>query len=219
MYKALFLATAAAAIGLAVLPMSVATAAPAATHGVLTTSKVGGPNVRVGDVLVASLAKGTNATFFTPGTKNGITCRTSSFTVKVVKNPNAPGTAIESLTKQTFGKCTSAGFSEVLGVNSVTVLKTPYKTTVSDSKGNPATVFKASTKLNLKGTVGNIICVYGAAKVSGSASNTGQVLTFTNQSFTKVSGPSVCPRSGGLTAKFGPVVDTSVKSKPHVYIN
>ncbi len=219
MRKILHLTAAAATIAAVLWPMTVAAAAPAVTHDVLTINKVGGPNVKVGAVLTASLSKGATATFFTPHTRNGVTCRRSTFFVTVKKNPPRPGTAIESLTKQTFAKCTVAGITEVLGVNSVTIQKSPYKTTISDSTGNPTAVFKVSTKLSLRTTLGSIFCTYGTAAVKGKASNSGQLLTFTNQVFTKSTGPAVCPRKGNFSATFGPVIDTSVRSHPHVFVN
>jgi hypothetical protein len=220
MHKVLPITAAAAAIALSFLPMTVATAAPAATPSVLTTGKLGGPSVKVGAKLTASLTKGAKATFFEHGSTNGITCRSSTFIVKVVKNPRKPGTAIETQTNQTFGKCTSAGISEVAGVNSVTILNTP-KTTISDSKGFPVTVFNVSTKLSLRSVISPrpIICTYTAGKVKGNASNAKQVLTFKNQVFKKKTGPQVCPPSGDFSASFGPVIDTSVKGRPHVFVN
>jgi hypothetical protein len=222
MHKAFLLTTAAAAIGLALLPMSVATAAPAATHDVLTYGKVGGTNVPVGSILTAGIAKGAKVTFLEGAKSNmGIVCKSSTLTVKVVKNPAKPGTATESETKQTFAKCSAQNLEgqEVLGVNSVTILKAPYKATISDSKGDPTVVYNVKTLLNLKGTIGNIKCEYGASKVKGSASDSGQELKVTNQVFTKSSGPSTCPHSGDLSGAFGPVVDTSIKSHPHIFLN
>jgi hypothetical protein len=222
MRKVLPITVAAAAIALALLPMTLASAAPAARHAVLTTGKVGGTNVKVGATLVSGLAKGTKATFFEGAkSKSGIVCKSSTLTVKVVKNPFRPGTAIESETKQTFSKCSTQNLTgqEVTGVNSVTVTKTPYKATISDSRGNPTAVYKVSTLLNLKTDLGGIKCAYSDSKVSGSASDSGQVLTVKNQVFKKVSGPTPCPHSGDLSASFGPVIDTSVKGHPHVFLN
>jgi hypothetical protein len=112
-----------------------------------------------------------------------------------------------------------AGISELLGVNSVTIQKSPYKTTISDSTGDPTAVFKVSTKLSLQATIGTIFCTYGTTAVKGKASNSGQVLIFTNQPFTKSTGPSVCPSKGNFSASFGPVIDTSISSHPHVFVN
>ena len=207
--------TAAAATALlAALPAT----ASAATHHVLTTKKVGGPNVAVGATLKASLKKGTKATFYSPGTTTGVTCGKSSLTSKVTKNPAAPGTATESLTAQTFSSCTT-NITGANSVKSVKVLNLPYATTVSDASGNPVTVSKPSTRLSLNTVIGVVTCTYSAATIHGKASNTGNLITFKNQLFTLSSGSSACPASGDFSAKFGPVKDTSVSGSPAVFVN
>lgn len=206
--------TAAAAAMLAAFPM----AAAAATPHVLTTTKVGGPNVAVGATLKASLKSGTKATFYEPGTTTGVSCSKSSFTSKVTKNPAAPGTATESLTAQTLSSCTT-NITGATSVKSVKVLKLPYATTVSDAAGNPVTVSKPSTKLTLNTVIGVVSCTYGAASIKGKASNAGNLITFKNQAFTLSSGSSACPASGDFSAMFGPVKDTSASGSPAVFVN
>ena len=113
MRRYLYLAGAAATTLIIVLS---AGPAWARTVDVLTTGKVGGTNVAVGDILKASLASGTSSTFFKSATSTtGVKCSKSSFSAKVTANPAKPGTAKESLTSQTFSSCTS-NVSGVTGV-------------------------------------------------------------------------------------------------------
>jgi hypothetical protein len=213
--RKLLLPAAAAAITLAVLPMM---AASAATHSVLTISKVGGPNVKVGAILKASLA-GTNKAVFSTGTGKNVTCKKVTFTDKVTKNPAKPGTAMEKLTNQTFARCTEAGISGATGVKSVKLNKLPYTTTIKDSKGDPVTVFGTNTTITLNTSLGPLSCTYKAKTTTGHASNATQTISFSGQKFSLLSGPGECPKSGTFSAKFGPVRDTSVKGSPHVFVN
>jgi len=215
MRKVFVPAAAAAAMLLAVLPMTAASAAP--KSDVLTITKVGGANVKVGAVLTASLKKGTTANFFKPHTTTGVKCKSVSFTDKVTSNPTHPGTAKELLTKQTFNKC-SSNVGGVKSVKSVTLNKLPYKTTISDSKGNPVTVYATSTTIKLNSILGTLTCIYTAKTTKGVASNTGQTITFTNQLFTLKSGSSGCFPKGSFSATFGPVKDSSAGNAA-VYIN
>jgi len=222
MRRYLYFAGAAAAALLIVLP---AGPAWARTAHVLTTGKVGGTNVAVGDILKASLASGTTSTFFKSTTSTtGVKCSKSSFSAKVTANPVKPGTAKESLTSQTFSSCTS-NVSGVTGVQSVKVGNLPYNATISDASGDPVKVSETSSTKPLKTTivlntvVGSITCVYTAKSVSGAASNTGNTVSFTNQKFTKSSGPSSCFSSGFFTAKYGPVTDSSMTGSPKVFVN
>jgi hypothetical protein len=219
MRKFMLVGAAAAMALLASLSMSTtALASPAATHDVLTSGKAGGANVATGAILKASLASKTTA-LFNAGKSGKITCKTSSVTDKVTKNPAKPGTADLSLTAQSFSKCSAADNPNFTGVKSVTVNKLPYTTTISDSKGDPVSVSKTQVTLDLDTTVGVVTCVYKASSTHGSASNKTQTITFSNQEFKKSSGPEVCPSSGKFSATYGPVLDTSVKGDPHVFVN
>jgi len=211
------LAVTAAWLGLlATIPAVAASAATAAGHSVLTTGSATGPAVKRGAILKAGL-KGT-ATFFAPGTKNGVTCRSSSFTDRVTKNPPAGRVATEALTGQTFGHCSVSGVSGAKNVQNVAVIGLPYRTTVNGST-KQIVLFKAKTKVTLGTILGSLTCTYSAAEVKGTASNVGQVNKFAGQVFTLSSGSGACPRKGSFTATFGPVTDLSVKSHPHVYVN
>jgi hypothetical protein len=196
--------------------------ASAVTTDVLTTGKVGGTNVKVGAILKANLASGTKVTFAT--SLGNLTCSTSSFTAKVTVNPAKPGTAKESLTAQSFSKCTSTIGG--VTVTSVKVSNLPYNATVSDATGFPVKVSGTSSSKPLKTTVvlsvsgTPLTCVFTASSVSGHASNTGNTVAFTKQKFTKGAGSgSLCPASGTLTAKYGPVTDSSVSGSPKVFVN
>jgi len=214
------------AAGTALLGVVPLTAAAASTHSqaqrrsaVLTINRVGGKAVKVGAVLKAGLKRGTTVTFFSPGTTNGVTCKSASFANKVTRNPLTPGLALEKLTAQKFSNCSVHGVAGARGVKSIKVVGLPYKTTVSGRAGHPIVVFRARTRLVLNTILGTVTCGYGKAQVHGTASNKGQVNIFKNQTFTKVSGPVACPRSGNFSATFGPVKDTSVTGSPHVFVN
>ncbi len=222
MRKQFILATALGTAAVGVLPL---TAAAAATHSqahraaaVLTTGKAGGTAVKRGATLQAGLQKGSAVTFLTPGTKNGVTCKTASFKDKVTKNPPSPGFARELLISQHFGKCGVHGVGGATGVKGIVVKGLPYKTTIG-GKSHGIALFKARTLLTLKTVIGTVTCSYGAATVKGTASNVGQVNKFTDQTFTLLSGSSACPKKGNFSATFGPVKDTSVKNSPHIFVN
>ncbi|MFD5400156.1 Tat pathway signal sequence domain protein [Streptomyces griseorubiginosus] len=199
----------AAAAALA-LPVAVAASAPAAADdvAVLTTGAVGGPSVAEGSTITASLASGTSATLYSTATgTSGITCGTSTFTATVGSNPTAPGTAVESLTGQTFGNCTSNVIG-VLGVTSITVNNLAYTTDVSSDGTVSVTPTSGpiQTTVVLRTLLGSVSCVYqAAAGLSGTADNSDNSIKFSNQQFTRTSGSSLCPANGFWTAKYSPV--------------
>jgi hypothetical protein len=224
MRRSILALTAAAAALLPLSVLSTASAAPAKTHDVLTTGKVGGANVKVKDVLQASLASKQKVVIVDGSTT--LTCKTSTFTVKVTKNPKAKGTATESLTSQTFGKCTASGpFAGNITKITASLTKLPYTTTVSDKKGL-VTVSKISSKVVVvTNVVGTLTCLYSAKTITGSASNKHQTISFSKQELKLGSGSSsFCSTLSStvkISATYGPVVDTSVKgkTKPHVFVN
>ncbi|MET9080487.1 Tat pathway signal sequence domain protein [Streptomyces sp. NPDC004237] len=194
-----------------VVALSVAATVPASADGaVLTTGSAGGTAVAVGDTLTASLASGTTATLYSSSTStSGITCAASTFTATVTDNPAASGTATESATAQTFGSCTS-NVTGVTGVSSITVDNLPYTTAVSSSGSvavTPPSGSTIQTTVKLTTLLGSITCVYQAASLSGTSSNTDNSLAFSNQAFTKSSGSILCPSAGYFTAKYAPVSD------------
>jgi hypothetical protein len=198
------------------------TCEPSTGHGdVLTVGKAGGTAVKTGAVLKASLAKGTSATFTT--SLFTLTCKSSSFSAKVTKNPRAKGTAAESQTAQSISKCTVslAGVT----VKSIKVNNLPYNVTVSDSKGDPVTVAgtskskPASTTVTVSFDGSSFSCSYTIKEAKGTASNKGNTITFSKQSFTKTAGSSLCPSTASFSAAFGPVTDSSVLGSPAVFIN
>lgn len=201
--------------------LSVSAIAPASADDtpVLTA---GGAAVATVDVLTASLASGTAATLYSSATgTSGVSCAASTFTASVTDNPTAPGTATESLSAHTFGSCTSNVLG-VLGVTSVTVNNLPYTTTVAS--GGTVTVTPAAgstiqTTVVLRTLLGSINCVYQAPSLTGTASNTDNSITFTNQAFAKSSGSSLCFSSGYFTAKYAPVSDTTQSGSPAVTVN
>lgn len=219
MRKSLSLAAvAAASSAILLLP---ATSAFAAGH-VLTINKTGGTAVAVGAVLKSGLATGKVATF-SLGTEK-LTCKVATFAATVKTNPAKPGAATESLTAQTFSKCTTNQTG--ITVNSIKANNLPYKVSVSDASGLPVTVKGSSSTKPIKLTVvasgGGITvkCTYTAKTLKGTSSNTGSTVTFSKQKFTLASGQNVlCPSGANFAAIFGPVKDTSVTGSPKVFVN
>ncbi|WP_328552845.1 MULTISPECIES: Tat pathway signal sequence domain protein [unclassified Streptomyces] len=208
----------------AALSASAAVPASADDVPVLTTGSTAGTPVAVGDVLVASLASGTNATLYSSATgTSGVSCSASTFTASAVDNPAAPGTATESVTGQTFDSSScSSNVVGVLGVTSITVDNLPYTTAVGSDGSvtvTPAAGSTIQTTVKLRSLLGTLTCVYRAASLTGTASNADTGITFTNQQFTKFSGSSLCFSSGYFTAKYAPVNDTSQPDSPVVYVN
>jgi hypothetical protein len=195
--------------------------AEAASAHVLTIGRTGGTAVSKGAVLFASLAPNT-VVVVTEG-KQKLTCKSATVTSKVVSNPAAPGKATESVIKETLSKCTLS--VKGVTIKSAAALNLPYVSTVSDSKGNPVTVsgrskskplgFIATVKI---GTT-TITCSSKAASITGHASNRGNTVSFSKQTFTKLKGGSRCPKSGAFSATYGPLKDTSVKGSPKVFVN
>ncbi|MEU4370980.1 Tat pathway signal sequence domain protein [Micromonospora chersina] len=197
-----------------------AAAAPSTSlaSSVLTYGSVGGSAVTVGDVVKASLASGTSATFYssTTGT-TGVRCAASTFSATVLTNPAAPGTATESLTAQTFTSCTSNVFGTT-GVQSVTVNNLPYATSVT-SAGVVTISGSIQSTVVLNTLLGPTTCVYRTTSLTGSAVNSTNSITFTNQVLTKFSGPSTCFTTAYFSARYSPVLDSSKTGSPAVYVN
>jgi hypothetical protein len=226
-YRHLILATAGAMV--LVLPASAAYAASAhKAKPVLTVGKKGGPAVKKGAVLKASLAKKTTVSFAL-GSSFAATCKSSTLTAKVTANPSKPGKATLSV-KESLTKCALNPAVSGVTLNSITVLNTPYVATVSNSKGDPVTVAgsKKSKPLSMKAsiTVGTtpLTCVYTAKSISGHASNTGNKVSFSKQSFALDAGASgsLCTSAAAtatFSATYGPVKDTSVKGSPKVFVS
>jgi hypothetical protein len=195
----------AAAGTVAALSLTAVTPASAADPAVLTTAN---GDVAVGDVLTASLAAGTSATFYSSATgTSGVSCASSSFSATVTDNPTAPGTATESLTAQTFTNCTS-NVVGVLGVTSITVNNLPYTAAVSSGGTitvSPSAGSSISTTVVLRTLLGSVSCVYQGAALSGTTSNADNSIAFANQQFTKLSGSSLCFTNAYFTAKYAPV--------------
>ncbi|MEV5438855.1 Tat pathway signal sequence domain protein [Streptomyces sp. NPDC052682] len=205
----------------AALTLPAAAPASAADTPVLTTGAAGGTPVAVGDVLTASLASGSRATFYSSATgTSGISCASSQFTAAVTDNPAAPGTATESLTGHTFdaASCTT-NVVGVLGVSSITVDNLPYSTAVSSDgtvSVTPAAGSVIQSTVKLRTLLGTISCVYRADGLTGTTDNTDNGISFANQQFTKVSGSSLCFANAYFTAKYAPVKNAAGET---VYVN
>jgi hypothetical protein len=209
-----------------VVALSASAVVPASADdvAVLTAGSAGGTPVAVGDVLTASLASGTNATLYSSATgTSGVSCSASAFTATAADNPASPGTATESLTGHTFDASScSSNVVGVLGVTSITVDNLPYSTAVGSDGSvtvTPAAGSTIQTTVKLRSLLGTLTCVYRANSLSGTANNTDNSITFTNQQFTKFSGSSLCFANGYFTAKYAPVTDTSQAGSPVVFVN
>lgn len=214
MRKYLYLAMAAASAAILAAPVA-ADASTATSHSVLTIGKAGGTAVKTKAVLKASLAPGTSAVF--SNDDGNLVCKSSSFSVKVTKNPKAEGTATESLTIQSFSNCK---FS--LGVGKVVVKFShlPYRVSVSGSGRHAVSVTGSKKSESVRIVIeGGGSCPYTINTLKGSASNKGNTITFTKQNFA-LDGPGMaCPSNMIFSAKFGPVTDSSVKHNPRVFLN
>jgi hypothetical protein len=216
--KFFYIGAVVAAALIAALP---ATAAEAAPVHVLTTGRVGGPAVAVNAVLKANLVRRTSVVFAT--NLGRLTCTRSAFTAKVVTNPARPGTARESITAQTFSGCTIS--IRGVTIKSLTVGNLPYNATISDARGNPVRISGRSRakplmiSVTVKFGTSTFSCSVKAASIAGTASNRGNVVAFVKQKFVKASGGSFCPSTGTFSAAWGPVLDTSVRGNPAVFVN
>jgi hypothetical protein len=212
MRKYVYPATVAGAVLCATL---VASTAFADTGAVFTVGGVGGTNAAVGDNVSASLASGTNATFYstTNGT-TGVKCTTSSFSSTVTANPPAPGVATETIDAQTFSGC-SSNVLGTTGVRSVTLNNLAYQASVDGATGavtiSPGSAGPIQSTVVINTLLGTITCVYQpvAGSLTGVASNTNNSISFVNQQFNKISGSSLCLSTAYWTATYSPVTDTT----------
>ncbi len=220
----LALAAAAATLAVGAAPVSAAPTATAALP-VLTTGDAAGPAVAAGDVLVAPLAAGTKATFYSAATgSTGVTCGVSPFTAKALTNPDAPGTATASLTGLTFGSCT-ANVTGVTSVKSLTVGNLAYNLAIGDGAGHPVVLtagaagpIQASAVLN--SWFGTLTCTYQlSGAFTGTSDNATHTLTFRNEHFVKSGGSSLCPGEGYFSASYGPLTDSGRAGSPVVHVN
>ncbi|MEU4114811.1 Tat pathway signal sequence domain protein [Kitasatospora sp. NPDC028055] len=214
-----------AAASLAAFALTGAAVAPAqaASPAVLTQGSAGGPAIAVGDTLVANLAPGTAATFTNgAGSTSGVSCASSSFSATVTSNPTAPGSATEQLNSQSFGSCTSNVIG-VRSVKSVTATSLPYTNTVTSGGGaslNGTSAGPVGITVVLNTLLGTVNCVYQSPSgITGSTSNSGNSISFSNQAANLVSGPGLCFSTGYFSATYGPVTDSSVAGSPALYVN
>jgi predicted RecA/RadA family phage recombinase len=224
-YRHLILAT--AGVMMLALPASAAyaaTAHPASSKPVLTVGKKGGPAVKKHAVLKASLASKTKVSFAL-GAFNA-TCKSSRLKAKVTANPSKSGKATLSVTGQTLTKCALS--TTLATLKSLKPLNLPYAATISSKGLVIVTGSKSSEPLGFKAsiTVGttSATCVYNASKVSGSASNKGNKVSFKSQKFTlnTAASSALCTEAAAtatFSATYGPVVDSSVKHSPKVFVS
>jgi hypothetical protein len=232
MPKFRYLALASASVMVLVMPAGLAYAAsahPAASKSkpVLTIKKKGGTAVKKGAKLTASLAKGTKVTVAL-GSVITITCKSSTLKAKVTANPARSGKATLSVTGWSIGKCPKS--VDGVTLDGVSAVNLPYGATISTAKGDPVTVtgHKKSKQVGFEAKISlgttSATCIFTAPTVSGNASNSGNKVSFSKQSFSLASGSSsLCSEAGATTATmsatFGPVRDTTVHGSPKVFVS
>jgi hypothetical protein len=207
MRKSLLLA-AVAATAMMVLPSTAPAwaATTAAKSDVLTTGKVGGPDVAVKAKLHAVLETHQELKFSAGGVT--LTCAKSTLTATVKTNPARPATVVAS-PALTAGQCTAEGVS-------VSVTFSLGQLTQSDAKTDPVTLSKPALTFSAFG----VTCKFSAPKLSATASNAGSELAVKAQTFTPLTTNCPISGSGSLAAiTFGPVEDSSVTGTPHVFVN
>ncbi|HEX6499834.1 MAG TPA: Tat pathway signal sequence domain protein [Micromonosporaceae bacterium] len=153
-----------------------------------------------------------SATFNSTSGSSGVSCSSSSFSADVTANGSSSAT--ESLTTQTFTNCTPHGLFCVNSIGAVAVDNLPFTSTVSSGGATtlaPGTKGPIQTTVTVNSCLGQIKCVYQATNGSLSgqahngtkADNSDNSLTFTNQPFSLVSGPtSVCINPANFSATY-----------------
>lgn len=192
-------AVAVAALVTATMMAGTASAATAVLH------YADGSAVPVGTTLLGS---GTAAFTSSAGGSAGVFCDTN-YTATLQTNPTSPGTATESLTKQTFTSCVPKGVFCLTSVKSVTVTGLPYTTSV-DSSGNVSIAGTIGTSVSVGSCLGSFTCIYAAhnASLHGVANNADNSITISNEPFDLTSGPSaVCFNPAYLSLKYAPNTD------------
>jgi hypothetical protein len=238
MRKYRYLAVAAAGVMVLTAPVGTALAAiahPAANKPVLLVGSSKGKAVKNGAKIGASLAAKHSATFVIgKTTKYTGTCSKSTLTAKVVKNPAAKGRATLAVTGVNVGgKCTiSPVIVAGMSLTSLIALNLPANATIAVGKHDSVTVSPAKGKklgwkatLDVPGYDSDLVCVYTANKITGSESNKGNTVSFSNQAFSldaaASSNDTYCGIAGSVayfSATYGPVRDSSVKHHPKVYV-
>ncbi len=108
----------------------------------------------------------------------------------------------------------------------------PYDATIKAAKGDPVTLSETSKSkpMGFTATITEdsveVSCVFTAASFSGHASNEGNVVGFSKQELAldnDLSSP-LCTSaahitSATVTATYGPIVDSSLKHSPKVFIS
>jgi hypothetical protein len=196
---------------------------------VLTIGKVGGTAVKKGAVLKASLPKGASVTFAltADGQTASVACTSSSIEAQVLRNPARAGEATLSVWSVSVSNC-----GTVDGVSlSLKAINPPYGATIKAAKGNPVTLTEASKSApmgfaaTIKEDSVEATCVFTAASLSGQASNKGNAVGFSKQELTLDTSASsgACTlahiTSATFTATYGPIVDSSVKHDPKVFVS
>jgi len=193
-----------ATVALVLLP-----AAPADATSVLTTGSAGGAAVSVGDQLSAPLASGQAIHFYNHATHVEIfSCSASSTSMTVLTNPISPGTATASLHSWTINSCTVGTWTGVTGIQSVLNNTLPYNMSIDSSAAvsvSPPVAGDYKMTIRVNTLLGVQTGVYKGFGLSGTFSNVGNSITYTNQ---------LRPVQGGAGVVFPTNIDYSFVLKP-----
>ncbi len=177
---------------------------PAAAEetAVLTSESVGGPSIGVGETITGTLNAGTAETFST-GPGSGISCTSSSFTATVETNPAAGGVATTSTTSWNHSGCITSGMTGVVGVR-VASTALPYGTAFNGATGAVSLIKLRPTKtITLLTVIGPVTCVYVASSTTTMTYfNASGTLVIRIVTYTKISGPALCPSTLTYSSAF-----------------
>ncbi|HEY3873110.1 MAG TPA: hypothetical protein VGM10_32440 [Actinocrinis sp.] len=203
-----------AAAAVAVLTAFAAVPASADTTDVLTA---GGNNVVAGSPGDTVTGSSTSAVLSTSA--GSITCTQAAFTSNVQSNPAAPGTATEQVTS--LSATASTCKSTIAGTTSVqSVGLTSGNTPIASVDDSSLTLTITPSVTVVLGTVlGRVTCIYSGTLVA-QVVNSSNAIVFSDATVTRQTGSStVCPTTGGYTATYSPVEDTSMTGDPAVTVN
>lgn len=176
---------------------------------ILTTGKVGGTNVAVGDQL-------------SMGSTGGPACTSASAHAAVHFNPAVTGTATLQLTSLVFSSCTidmGPGIGSLPAT--VVVNSLPYSMSIGDGPGDPATLGAVSLTISVNG--GSSSCVYASpSSPTGAYDNSAASITFDGSiAYSGGTGPLAanCPTSPLNVPMFASLADATQPGSPKVFVN
>ncbi len=185
----------AASIASLVTAMTVGTASAAGA-----VLQAGGADLAVGATISGSATSAT----INPSSGGHINCTGSTFTVSVVTNPAAGGTATGNLTNQTFSGCTTSGVFGVPNGSAVDITVTNLPRSASITNATDGVVISSVAVQSVVHASSDITCNYSGSP-SGTPDNLNNALIFSGETFTRTSGGFICPSSNTLVVTYHPV--------------